>query len=105
LYAENGYELEDGVFGDAALGYELDIASENLSVARMSATSGVMVGIERYLCLKKHGITDGVTAGVQDVDLVETVVLMGVANVIFRGGVSFPSIANCGVEVCFNPAP
>jgi hypothetical protein len=52
------------------------IASTSLSASKMRAMLGVIVGIVRYLCLKKHRIADAIAAGVGDVNLMALIMLV-----------------------------
>ena len=83
------------------LGMFPPMASTSLSAARSKATSGVIVGIVRYLCLKN---TVSQTLRCRDVDLMASVMFVRVADVVAAHCVRCPRLADSGVKVGLDPA-
>ncbi len=67
-----------------------EIASVKSLAARMSASAGVIVGIVKYLCLKKDRVANLCVTSIGDIDLMASIMIPSIANVETTGSVGSP---------------
>jgi hypothetical protein len=78
------------------------MVSTKLSAALINASARVILGMVRYLCLKKKCFSSSDVFGISDVDLVVSAVFLCIVYVLSCGPMWCPCFLDCRCDVHFH---